>query len=182
MNGHKFGFIVIASSLVLVGLVLLGSVRLWAQEDPPGSGLPDDGQPLFAFNLELQGATVAGYADCIGLGSSNEIDTAVVATEDGLKVQKTPGALEWHTIVLTSPTFPGSAVRAWREDVESGDIEGAFRDGAIQVYDRETFELVGRWEFQAGWAARLTISEEGHQLVIVHEGLARNDEIPRRTR
>lgn len=182
MRHHKSGWVAIIGGLILVALVLIGNVKSWGQVEALGETLGDDGASLFVFDLELQGAAVDSYAECIGLGSSNEIETAVVAIEDGLKVQKTPGALEWNTIVLRSPTFTGLDVRGWREDMESGDIEGALRDGAIRVYDRGTFALVGRWEFKAGWPARLTISEQGHELVIVHEGLTRNDEIPSRPR
>jgi hypothetical protein len=58
--------------------------------------------------------------------------------------------------------------------METGDLEQAIRDGAIRVYDGETGELKARWEFKAGWAARLMVTGRGEELVIVHDGFIRD--------
>lgn len=173
MERQRFGFIAIIISLVLTGVVSVDAVRLWGQ-DESSDELGNDSTAVLSFGLELEGEEVEDFIECTGLGSRNVIETAVVATEEGLRVRKTPGALEWSTIVLRDRKPSGSTIWEWRRAMETGDLEQAIRDGAIRVYDGETGELKARWEFKAGWAARLMVTGRGEELVIVHDGFIRD--------
>jgi phage tail-like protein len=182
MTRHKFRAAAIIGSLTLICLALVSNVRLRAQNTLTGL-LSDDGPGVFLFQLELEGQLVGEYTECTGLGSSNDIETSVVQTEDGLDVQeKTPGALEWRTITLKRKGLSESNVWAWRQRMEAGNLDDAIRDGAIHVLDAESLGIRARWEFKNGWPAGLTVSEQGEELVIVHEGLGRADESPTRVR
>lgn len=178
MTRHKFRTVAIIGSLVLISLTLVSNVRLRAQNTLTGL-LSDDAPGVFLFQLELEGKLVGEYTECTGLGSSNDIEISVVQTGDGFEVrEKTPGALEWRTITLKHRGLSESNVWAWRQGMEAGNLDSAIRDGAIRVLYRESLERLARWEFKNGWAASLTVSEQGEELVIVHEGLGRADESP----
>ena len=176
MKRHTFRAAAIIGSLTLISLALVGNVRVRAQNTLTGL-LSDDAPGVFLFQLELEGQLVGEYTECTGLGSSNDVETSVVQTEDGLDVrEKTPGALEWRTITLKRRGLSESNVWAWRQGMEAGNLDSAIRDGAIRVLYRDSSERLARWEFKNGWPAGLTVSEQGEELVIVHEGLGRVDE------
>lgn len=177
MTRQKFRAAAIIGSLTLISLALVSNVRLRAQNTLTGL-LSDDAPGVFLFLLELEGQLVGEYTECTGLGSSNDIETSIVQTEDGLEVrEKTAGALEWRTITLKGKDLSESNVWVWRQRMEAGNLEDAIRDGAIRMLDAESLEMRARWEFENGWAASLTVSEQGEELVIVHEGLWRADEL-----
>ena len=53
------------------------------------------------------------------------------------------------------------------------NVDAAIEDGAIIMFPLGSSEPIARWEFENGWAARLTIEGTIETLTIVHEGLER---------
>ena len=163
----------ILSSAVLISLVLVGDDR------SPGrssniTALSGDPCDSFVLKLELGGQVVAEYTECFGLGSSNEIQEAVVQTNSGDVKQKTPGALEWHNITLKRIGPSGGQVWSlWRKAMEEGRTNEAIQDGAIILSKAGSSEALARWNFIKGWPASLTIEGSVEELVIVHRGLER---------
>ena len=173
MRDKHLQSVAIICSIIVIALVLITSVRL-AGQNIQTELLPDEGIHTFLFRLELEGQVVAEYTECFGLGSSNEIKEELVETSAGVLVrQKTPGALEWQNILLKRPSLSEPTLWAWRQAMESGDVADAIQGGAIEVLDRDSLEIVARWEFQSGWPASLAFSGTGEELVIVHDGLKR---------
>ena len=163
----------ILCSAVLISLTLVGDTRSRGQNGGIAA-LSAELSDSFVFQLELDGqGVVAEYSECFGLGSSNQIEEAVVQTNGGAIKQKTPGALEWHNITLRRKGSPDADVWAWREAMEDGKIDDALRDGAIVMFKTGEREPVGRWNFSKGWLASLTIEGSVQELTIVHDGLQR---------
>jgi phage tail-like protein len=157
----------------LTSLALVGTSRLRGETvsiEPPTAGPSDS----FFFRLELAGQELGDYSECFGLGSSNEIVEDVPPTDAGIPIKrKTPGALEWHNITLKRSSPSDLMVAAWRKAMETGNLKGAMRDGAIVMFKVGSPEPVARWEFRAGWVASLRFDGSMEELIIVHEGLDR---------
>jgi phage tail-like protein len=137
----------------------------------------------FIFKLELEGQVVAKYTECFGLGSSNDIEEAVVQTDSGTVKRKSPGVLDWHNITLKRLGPSSDSVWSyWRRVMEDGKVNEATRDGAIIMCDAVSEEALARWNFDDGWPASLKIEGSIEELTIVHEGLQRvppNFHVPR---
>jgi phage tail-like protein len=132
------------------------------------------------FSLDIGGQYAGTYDECRGLGSSNDVEEAVIETPGGVTVrQKTAGALEWHNITLKRSEPSGVTVWSWRKAMEDGDVNDAIRDGAITLWRTGSLgEPLARWEFRNGWVAALSFDGSIEEMTIVHEGLERTDIVP----
>ena len=170
---------ILIASVTLVTLIAVGDGRLRGESVNVDTELAS-GEPSrsFSFQLEIAGEDVGIYDECRGLGSSNDVEEAVVETPDGVVVrQKTPGVLEWHNITLKRTEPSGVVIWSWRKAMEDGDLDGAIRDGAITLWEigPSSAEPLVRWEFRNGWVAALSFDGSIEQMTIVHEGLERTD-------
>jgi phage tail-like protein len=164
---------VILCSAVLASLAFVPDDRLCGQDSDITMRSAEPSES-FVFQLELDGqGVVAEYSECFGLGSSNQIEEAVVQTNGGAVKHKTPGALEWHDITLRREASPDEDVLAWREAMEDGRTGDAIRNGAIVMFKLGWPDPLARWNFSKGWPARLTIEGSVQELTIVHDGLER---------
>jgi phage tail-like protein len=161
-------------SAVLISLAFVGDTRSRGQNGGIGA-LSAELSDSFVFQLELEGqGVVAEYSECFGLGSSNEIEEAVVQTNTGGVKRKTPAVLEWHNITLKriGPSS-GQIWSSWRKAMEDGKLNEAIQDGAIILSRAGSSEPIARWNFTRGWPASLTIEGVVEELTIVHEGVER---------
>jgi phage tail-like protein len=156
----------------LISLSLVGDSKLCGQNGHIVA-LSDEPSDSFIFQLELGGQVVAEYAECFGLGSSNEIEESVVQTDAGAVKQKTPGALEWHNITLKRAGVTDRLVWEWRQAMTEGKLDEALKDGAIVMRAPNSSEQLARWTFTNGWPAALIIQGSSEELTIVLDGLKR---------
>lgn len=165
--------LIILCTIVLISVTLVDDTQSRGQNGNRAA-LSAEPSESFVFQLEFEGQGVVGqYAECFGLGSSNEIQETVVQTNTGAVKQKTPGPLEWHNITLRRNGPRDADVWAWRRAVEYGKPEDAIRDGAIVMFKAGSPEPIARWNFTKGWPASLTIEGPIEELTIVHEGVER---------
>jgi len=165
--------LMILCSSVLISLALVGDSRLRGQN---ANVVPLLTEPAdsFIFRLELEGQDlVAEYCECFGLGSSNQVEEAVVQTNGGTLKQKTPGELEWHNVTLRRKGPSDPDVWLWRKVIEDRKTDGAFRDGSIVMFRVGSPEALAQWNFSRGWPASLTIEGSVEELTIVHDGVQR---------
>jgi len=155
---------------VLISLGLINDSRLCGQDADPVSD-----SNSYIFSLKLGGTPVAEYTECSGLGSSNAVMENAIVNDWGVaEIEKTPGLLEWHNITLKRAGLNGTEVWSWREAMETGDANEAFRDGAIVMLSAgPPSQWLAEWTFQQGWAASLTFDGGVEKLIIVHNGLQR---------
>jgi len=167
---YAWPFVVICG-ITLIALVAVGDNALWGQRtNVPAIALGDP--DLYEFQLMLPGQPAETYTACSGLGSSNEIEEITTWTDAGLVVaQKTPGALQWHSIQLKREGPTSMSVWLWRKAMEDGDLNNAIRDGEIIMTRPGSSEPLARWHFRSGWAARLVFDGATEELTVVHEGL-----------
>lgn len=167
--------LIVACSLTVILMALCDGNRLWGQQ-PDGAAVLAAGGDSYIFRLTLNGAPVGDYTECSGLGSSNEIDESVrVRSNDLVYIDKSPVTLEWHNITLRRDGPGDPRVWEWRRALEEGtDLPVALRTGMISVLAPGSVEPVASWTFVDGWAASLTFSDAGEELVIVHNGLYRD--------
>ncbi|MBP7051844.1 MAG: phage tail protein [Phycisphaerae bacterium] len=159
--------------VVLLSMCLVRDTRLWGQQDNVTLGSSESSE--FTFVLELYGDKVADYNECLGLGSSNEVEETTDQT-DAITVKRgVPGALEWHTITLRRTGPSGKEMWSWRKAMEDGNMEQAVRDGTIIMYRADTSEPVAQWDFRDGWVSRLIVNGATEELTIVHNGIERVD-------
>lgn len=167
--------VIIICSVVLISLALTRTSRLWGQNVDVES-LSDVFSGPFIFRLELVGAPGTDYTECLGLGSSNDVEenTIVTMTYTGSYVtvrQKTPGVLQWHNITLKRTSLSEGQVWSWRKAMEDGNLNQAIRDGAIIMHRSGSPEPLAQWNFRNGWAASLSFDGSVEELTIVHDGL-----------
>jgi phage tail-like protein len=165
--------VIILCAGVLISLTLVADSRLCGQ-NADIAALSAEPSDSFVFQLELGGQVVAEYTECFGLGSSNEIEEAVIQTNAGAVKQKTPGALEWHNITLKRIGPSSDQVwSSWRKAMEDGKPDEATRNGAIIMSKSGSSEPLARWNLTHAWPASLTIQGSAEELTIVHQGLER---------
>jgi phage tail-like protein len=136
----------------------------------------------YYFKLKLGGAESAGFfKECTGLSSENQVVTHTSADEQGKAlVQKFPGQLQWSNITLKRGVDADSALWGWRQEVIDGKIDGARKDGTIEVVDWEG-RPVTTYSFRRGWPCKYTapgLNASGNDILveeieIAHEGFIR---------
>jgi phage tail-like protein len=174
MRRSNFWLGIILCCTILASLAFLGDARLRGQDNTDDVVLGGSDEP-YTFQLILENASVVEeYTQCSGLGSSNDVEEGIVQSDTGTLVkQKTPGPLEWHNIVLRRDSPSDLGVWNWRQAMEQGNVTQGIRSGSIIMYRKDPSELLARWDFTRGWAARLTFDGSVETLTIVHEGIAR---------
>ena len=169
---HFWPFIV--GVVLLVSLAVTGPGQLPVQRS--GSDSLVVASDAYIFRLELQHGIQQDYTECLGLGSSNDIEETIGFTDSGIVyTEKSPGTLQWHNITLRREGPSDPDVWQWRQAMEDLHLDMAIQDGSIVVLTPGSVQPVARWSFSNGWAARLTFSGAREELVIVHEGLQRAD-------
>ena len=165
--------VLVIGSAFLISLALLGEGRLWGQKAGAGS-LVASGADSYVFRLELQYGLEQDFTECLGLGSSNDIEETTGIVEPGIVfTAKAPGTLHWQNITLRRDSPSDPDLWYWRRATENLNLEMAIQDGSITMLTAGSAEPVAEWKFRNGWAARLTFSGSREELVIVHEGLER---------
>jgi phage tail-like protein len=164
----------------MVGAVLLASLAVTGPgqlpAESPGSGSLMVASDAYIFRLELQYGIQQDYTECLGLGSSNDIEETTGFTNSGIVyTEKTPGTLQWHNITLRRDGLSNPDVWQWRRAMEDLNLDMAIQDGSILVLTPGSVQPVARWSLRNAWPARLTFSGAREELVIVHEGLQRLD-------
>jgi len=168
---HFWPFIV--GVVLLVSLAVTGPGQLPVRRPGPEVLAPAGSGP-YIFRLELQHGIQQDYTECLGLGSSNDIEETTGFTNGGIVyTEKSPGTLQWHNITLRRDGPSDPDVWQWRQAMENLHLDMAIQDGSIVVLTPGSVQPVARWNFNNGWAARLTFSGAREELVIVHEGLQR---------
>lgn len=134
-----------------------------------------------SYALELQGAVAGYFIECSGLGSEHEVIEHKVVDERGNQVvQKLPGRLKWGDITLKRGITEALDIWNWRREVESGNVEGARRNGSIVMFDQELNEIA-RWNFERAWPSKVSgpqLQSDSNnigveELTIVHEYIER---------
>lgn len=171
--------LMILCSAILLALALVGETQLCGQ-DRGLAALSAEPSNAFTFRLEIGGQDAGIYEECRGLGSSNDVEEALIQTPGGVTVRKkTGGPLEWCNITLKRTEPSGVVVWSWRKAMEDGDLNEAIRDGAITLWGTaHPADPLARWEFRSAWVARLSFDGSIEEMTIVHEGLERTDIVP----
>jgi phage tail-like protein len=136
----------------------------------------------YYFKLNLGGHESAGYfKECTGLSSSHHVVAHTSADEQGKSlVQKFPGQLEWSNITLKRGVDSNSELWKWRQEVIDGKVDGARKDGTIEVVDWEGKPVI-TYSFLRGWPCKYSapgLNSSGNDILveeieIAHEGFTR---------
>ena len=136
----------------------------------------------YYFKLKLGGAESAGFfKECTGLSSEHQVVTHTSADEQGKSlVQKFPGQLQWSNITLKRGVDAKSELWTWRQEVIDGKVEGARKDGTIEVVDWEGKPVI-TYSFKRGWPCKYSapgLNSSGNDILveeieIAHEGFER---------
>ncbi len=136
----------------------------------------------YYFKLKLGGHESAGFfKEASGLSSENQVVTHTSADAQGKSlVQKFPGQLQWSNINLKRGVDSNSELWKWRQEVIDGKVEGARKDGTLEVVDWEG-KPVTTYSFRRGWPCKYTapgLNASGNDILveeieIAHEGFVR---------
>ena len=135
----------------------------------------------FHFAIDISGVITGYFTECSGLGSEHEVIEHKVVTEKGTEVvMKIPGRLKWDNITLKRGITRNMDIWKWRNEVESGNVDSARRDGSVVMFDQQLTE-VARWNFLRAWPVKVTgpqpksdSNEIGvEELTIAHEYIER---------
>jgi phage tail-like protein len=139
--------------------------------------------PLVSFNfaLDIAGSVTGFFTEVSGLGSETEVTDHVVVGQNGQQItKKVPGRLKWGDITLKRGITTNLDIWTWRQQVETGDIAGARKNGSIIMYDQTGTE-VARWNFERAWPSKvsgpsISASDSAvgvEELTLVHEYIKR---------
>lgn len=117
---------------------------------------PHDPYRAFNFTVEIEGLTVGGFSEVIGLSSKMELETYV---EGGMhhRVHQFPKHMTYPNLVLVRGLGERDDLWKWYEDATRGKIR--LLNGTIMVRDGKQSKLIG-WNFKKAYP----VAWEGPQL------------------
>ncbi len=145
--------------------------------------MPQGQDPLVSFHyaVEVQGVVKGYFTECSGIGSEHEVIEHKIVDEKGREsIQKVPGRLKWENITLKRGITANMDIWDWRDQVVTGDVAGARKNGSIVMFDQDLSEKA-RWNFERAWPVKVsgpTVKSDSNEfgieeLVITHERLYR---------
>jgi phage tail-like protein len=131
----------------------------------------------YHFLVEMDGITRAGFRECSGLDSVQDVIEYREGNE-GLAARKLPGMLRFSNITLKRGLTDDASLWEWRRKAAEGKVER--RNGSIVVLDETGAEKL-RWNFSEGWPMKWvgpSFNAAGNEvaietLEIAHEGVAK---------
>lgn len=134
-----------------------------------------DPYKAFNFLVEIDGITVAGFAECSGLSTTTDVIEYRTGNEQTF-VRKLPGLTKFTNIVLKRGFTRSNELWNWRKTVMVGAVER--KDGVIVLLTDDLTPVV-RFRFREGWPVKwegpnlnAKASEVAIEtLEIAHEGL-----------
>jgi len=131
----------------------------------------------YNFRLEIAGITVAGFSECTGLNTEQNVIDYREGPE-GITPRKLPGLTKFGNITLKRGISLDKTVFGWRKTVTDGDIE---RKNISIVLQNEKHDEVVRWNVVNAWPSKYmapdlkaTANEIAIESVeLTHEGLER---------
>jgi phage tail-like protein len=129
----------------------------------------------FAFTVEIDGVTTAGFSEASGLDTETDIISYRTGDHENTMV-KLPGLKKYPNIVLKRGFTKDTALWTWRKQVMDGTTSR--KSGAIVLHD-ESNKPALRWSFKEGWPSKLSgpsLNARNNEvaietLEIAHEGL-----------
>jgi phage tail-like protein len=136
-----------------------------------------DPYKAFNFLVEIDGMTSAGFMECSGLDSSQDVISYREGNE-ALTARKLPGLNQYTAITLRRGITDNAELWDWRQKAMSGAVER--KSGSIVQLDETGVEKL-RWNFREAWPSKWTgatynamgqdVSVE--TLEITHEGITK---------
>ena len=138
---------------------------------------PIDPFASFNFKLEIAGITVAGFSECTGLNTEQNVIDYREGPES-ITPRKLPGLTKFGNITLKRGISLDKTIFSWRKTVSDGDIE---RKNISIVLQNEKHDEVVRWNVVNAWPSKYmapdlkaTANEVAIEAVeLTHEGLER---------
>ncbi len=140
----------------------------------------EDALAGYSFSVEIDGVMVAQFKEVSGLSAEIQTIEHRENTLKGLPVlKKLPGAQKWGDLTLKRGRTDSTALWDWIKQVQTGDIDGARKNGSVVLYDYKHGE-VSRFNFQNGWPSKVSLGslQAGgndvlvEECTITHEGVA----------
>lgn len=133
----------------------------------------------FAFEFEIEGVSIAQFAQVSGISQSvGVIEHREVGKGGKMIAKKLPGQLSVGDITLRHGRTTSNALWDWFKQVQSGDIAGARKNASIVLFDYEHGE-VARYNLVNCWISQVRLGELSagansalvEEAVVVHEGM-----------
>jgi len=129
----------------------------------------------YNFLVEFDGITRAGFKECSGLESSQEV-VGYREGVDSLAIKQLPGLVSFSNIVLKRGITNDKELWAWRKMAQDGTV--VRKTGSIVLQDQKGEEKV-RWNVVQAWPVKWTgpqfdATANGvaiETLEITHEGI-----------
>ncbi len=115
------------------------------------TGSRNDPYSAFNFLVEIDGVTVAGFAECSGLNNETDVTDYRNGNED-ITVRKLPGLKKFTNISLKRGFTDSKELWDWRKKVMDGKTER--KSGSIVLLNEARAEAL-RWNFREGWPNKL---------------------------
>jgi phage tail-like protein len=104
----------------------------------------------FNFLVEIDGVTRAGFTECSGLTTEQDVIEYREGSETQ-RVRKLPGLRKYSNIVLKRGLTKDTELWEWRKTTIDGATER--RNGSIVLLDESRQEAL-RWNFYDGWISK----------------------------
>lgn len=138
---------------------------------------PTDPFASFNFKLEIAGVTVAGFSECTGLSSEQNVIDYREGQEE-ITARKLPGLTKYTNIVLKRGITTDNTIYVWRKTVTDKNIER--KNISIILQDENHVDSV-RWDVVNAWPSKYTapdLKATANEIAIeaveiTHEGLER---------
>ena len=129
------------------------------------TAMPDPGPyGNFNFLVEIDGVTIAGFAECSGLSST--LDVIEYREGGDLRVRKLPGLHKVGDITLRRGVTQSRELQDWHDNVVNGKPDR--RNGSIVLLDAAKIPVV-RWNFSAAFPRKWegpTLNAQGDDVAI----------------
>lgn len=141
------------------------------------------GDPLIGshFLVQVEGKIAGYFLSVSGLGSETAVIDHKIVTAAGAPInRKIPGRLSWGDVTFKRGVTTNLDFWQWRNEVTSGNVDGARMDGSIIMFDQSGKE-VARWNFEKAWPLKVSGPDASssdnsvamEEVILVHEYIER---------
>jgi phage tail-like protein len=117
----------------------------------------EDALAGYAFQVEIDGVTIAQFKEVSGLSTEIQIIEHKENKPGSIPVlKKLPGWVKHADITLKRGKTTEKSWWDWIKQVQEGKIDAARRNGSVVLYDYERGEKA-RWNFTNAWPSKVSL-------------------------
>ena len=113
----------------------------------------------YCWHIIIDGHDLASFQKVDGISVEVQpIEYKAISLTEGLVTRKAPGQKKYGDITLTRGNVNDKSFLDWVHKVQGGDIAGARKSGAIELFDFNLTSTIHTYSFKNAWPTKWAMS------------------------